>query len=503
MEDGLNREVLERRVEELAALYRLTNVLYRSRSSSEVLEAGLSAICDVLGSRASILLFDADGVMQFVAWRGLSDEYRSRLAGHTPWKAGELDPEPIFVSDIKETSEPEWIKQQIISEGIAGLAFIPLLSSGAVVGKFMTYYPEPHAFDDSEKSVALTIARQIGFSLERMQSEQARLRVEQELRESEARFRLMAEEAPVMIWTSDTAGKCVHLNDMLRKFWGVGDNLDEFDWGVTMHPADAQSIIGTMAAGTMERRAVETEGRYRNAAGDYRTLRTTARPRFSPSGDFLGMIGVNVDISERRRSEAQRELLLAELNHRVKNTLAVVQGIAHQTFKNGGATTEARAAFEGRLLALSTAHSLLTRSNWENALLDRLAADTFTGQGVDMRRVTLAGPQIQLPAKQSLALSLALHELCTNALKYGALSNDQGCLDLNWHLDEGDPESIVMLWREMKGPIVAPPTRQGFGSRLIHQVLSSDLDGTVSMDFQPGGLLCTIIAPLPNRSGSP
>lgn len=497
VEGVLGREPLERRVEELATLFQLTNALYRSRSLPEVLDAGLEAIVRVLGRRASILLFDADGVLQFVAWRGLSDAYRAALAGHSPWRPGDVDPDPIFVADIRETDEPPWVKERILAEGIVGLAFIPLLRSGRVVGKFMTYSGTPHVFEEGEKSVAVTIARQIGFSLERLAAEEARRAAVEELRESEERFRLMAEEAPVMIWTSDQHGRCVHLNAMLRDFWGVGEDFETFDWLSTMHPEDAGAITSAMMAASAERRPVEVEGRYRNAEGEFRILRTRARPRFSPSGEFLGLIGVNVDISERKRAEAQRELLLAELNHRVKNTLAVVQGIAHQTFRNGSATPAARAAFEGRLLALSTAHSLLTRSNWENARLDRIAEDAFHAQGVEPGRFHISGPPVQLPAKQSLSLSLALHELCTNALKYGALSVDQGTVELSWTIDPGPPRRLTIAWREGGGPPVAPPGRQGFGSRLINQVIASDLDGAVDIDFVPAGLACTIDAPLP------
>ena len=497
MEGVLAREPLGRRVEELATLFQLTNALYRSRSLTEVLDAGLEAIVRVLGHRASILLFDGDGVLQFVAWRGLSDDYRKALAGHSPWQPGDVDPEPIFVSDIRETDEPDWVKERILAEGIVGLAFIPLLRSGRVVGKFMTYSAAPHVFEEGEKSVAVTIARQIGFSLERLDAEAARLVAVEELRESEERFRLMAEEAPVMIWTSDPQGRCVHLNAMLRDFWGVGDDFETFDWQSTMHPEDAGTITAAMIAASVERRSVEIEGRYLNAEGEYRILRTRARPRFAPNGDFLGLIGVNVDISERKRAEAQRELLLAELNHRVKNTLAVVQGIAHQTFRNGGAAPTARAAFEGRLLALSNAHSLLTRSNWENARLDRIAEDAFHAQGIDPGRVRIDGPPVQLPAKQSLSLSLALHELCTNALKYGALSVDEGRVDLSWQVEPGTPRRLAITWRETGGPPVEPPSRRGFGSRLINQVIASDLDGAVSADFATDGLVCTIDAPLP------
>lgn len=496
VEGLLGREPLERRVEELAALFELTNALYRSRTLPEVLEAGLEAIVRVLGRRASILLFDADGVMQFVAWRGLSEDYRTALAGHSPWRPGDADPDPIFVSDIRDTAEPEHVKARILAEDIVALAFIPLLRSGQVVGKFMTYSAQPHVFDEGEKSVAVTIARQIGFSLERLHAEEARRAAVEELRESEERFRLMAEEAPVMIWTSDRDGRCLHLNALLREFWGVGEDFETFEWGTTMHPEDAGAIAAAMLAAARDRQPVEVEGRYLNAEGEYRILRTRARPRFAPNGAFLGLIGVNVDISERKRAEAQRELLLAELNHRVKNTLAVVQSIAHQTFRNGAATPEASAAFEGRLLALSTAHSLLTRSHWENARLDRIAEDAFTVQGVDAARVHVSGPPVQLPAKQALALSLALHELCTNALKYGALSVDEGVVDLAWRTEPG---RLVIAWREAGGPPVVAPSRKGFGSRLINQVIASDLDGTVATAFDPGGLACTITAPFPGQ----
>ena len=135
---GLDTQPLARRVEELVTLYELTDALYRSKTLSDVFDAGLAGITRVLGDRASILLFDADGVMQFVAWRGLSDSYRQRLAGHTPWHPGQHDPDPIFVADIRDSGEPDRIKDQILAEGIFGLAFIPLLVGGNVVGKFMT-----------------------------------------------------------------------------------------------------------------------------------------------------------------------------------------------------------------------------------------------------------------------------------------------------------------------------------------------------------------------------
>ena len=290
----------------------------------------------------------------------------------------------------------------------------------------MTYYEARRDFTEHEVNLAVTIARQVGFSLERQRMERARQSAVEELRESEERFRLMSEHAPVMIWMSHPNGSCLHLNRMLRTFWNVEEAaIASFDWTGTMHPDDRAEIGRSIGEAIANKSSVTIKGRYRNAEGRFRVLQTDARPRFSKNGEFLGMIGVNVDVTE-------RELLLAELNHRVKNTLAVVQGIAHQTFKASDATAEARRAFEGRLVALGVAHSLLTQANWENASLEELAADTLLAKGANKDRISLSGPKVLLPPREALAMAMALHELFTNAMKYGALSNDAGRIELRW-----------------------------------------------------------------------
>lgn len=480
---------------DLAALYRLTDRLYRAGSLDDVFEAALDVICEALGcTRASMLLFDDEGVMRFVAWRGLSDGYRRTLDGHSPWTLGQQDAEPIFVQDIRETDEPDWIKARIAQENILGLAFIPLVAQGAVVGKFMTYYEEPHVFTPRENELAVTIARQVGFSVQRARAEAARRSAEEALRTSEERSRMMLENAPVMIWMSDAAGHCLHLNRRLREFWGVEEHaIAGFDWTTTMHPDDAAAIGAAMGDALARQGSVTTRGRFRDAQGRWRVLTTDAEPRFSPKGAFLGMIGVNVDATERLEAEAQRELLLAELNHRVKNTLAVVQGIAHQTFKGEDASAHARNAFEGRLSALAAAHNMLTRSNWSHARLDELAREALGLSVAQHSRIELAGPPLLLDPKAALAVAMALHELATNAVKYGALSNDVGRVRLDWSTsDAGLPGRFVLAWVESGGPPVRPPSRRGFGSRLVERLLASDLDGTVDLDFWPDGVSCRI-----------
>ena len=247
-----------------------------------------------------------------------------------------------------------------------------------------------------------------------------------------------------------------------------------------------------MAEAVAQRAAATIKGRYLNAQQQYRVLETHAHPRFSGTGDFLGMIGVNVDVTEREEAEKARELLVAELNHRVKNTLSLVQGIAHQSFKNARKTAEARKAFEGRLVALAHAHNLLTEGNWENASLQKLAELALNANGANADRVVLRGPNILLPPKEAVSLAMALHELCTNAMKYGALSNDTGQIRLEWARTDGSHSAGVA------GAAARSPRHRAAGPvRCCSNGHSPKTWKARSLrNFNSPGLACSISAPL-------
>lgn len=480
---------LSRRMAELTSLFQFTERLHAAKSLDAVCSAALDAIGDALGcGRASVLLFDAAGVMRFIAWRGLSEAYRKAVDGHSPWKADDRGCTAICVGDIDLADIPDSLKETIKAEGISALAFIPLIAGGRLIGKFMTYYPEAHAFSEDEMSLANTIARQLALAVVHQSAAE-------DLRQSEERFRLMSEQAPVMIWMSDARNHCLHLNRMLRDYWGVDEaDIPTFDWRTTMHPEDAERIGQSMAAAAIDHAPVSVMGRYRDAKGAYRVFHTGARPRYSAKGDYLGMIGVNVDVTEREEAAAERELLIAELNHRVKNTLSVVQSIARQTFREPETTRDARQAFEGRLVALALAHNLLTELNWEHVSLEQIARLILNVTENGAGRIRVSGPAVLLPPKEALAITMALHELCTNAMKYGALSNTAGRVDVEWTRTED--RRLKLAWRESGGPCVSPPRRRGFGSRLLERSLASDLDGEVELAFEPSGLVCRIDAPL-------
>jgi two-component sensor histidine kinase len=204
-------------------------------------------------------------------------------------------------------------------------------------------------------------------------------------------------------------------------------------------------------------------------------------------------LGFSVRMATRMaRAEAHRDLLINELNHRVKNTLAIVQSIAARTFRDAAA--DARAAFEARLVALARAHNILSEENWEKAELRAIVARALEPYvAADDPRLEIAGPYVRLAPQTALAVAMVMHELATNAAKYGALTRPAGRVAVDWQFTGADPERGLRLhWREAGGPPVAEPTRKGFGLTLIERGIGQELGGTAALSFAPGGLECTL-----------
>lgn len=226
--------------------------------------------------------------------------------------------------------------------------------------------------------------------------------------------------------------------------------------------------------------------------------RSTARPdeelmlTVRTLGEQMGRV------IERRRTEAHLRLLVNELNHRVKNTLTIVQSIAAQTLRGTEAGREAQQAFESRLAALAAAHDLLTTERWQSTALRQVIEQAGTGCGAEAERLSIEGPDVRLQPRTAVSVAMAIHELCTNAVKYGALSREGGTVSIRWEAAaEPGGERLRLVWRESGGPPVAPPDRRGFGTRMIERGLAADLGGTARIDFAPEGVTCTIDAPLP------
>jgi two-component sensor histidine kinase len=208
-----------------------------------------------------------------------------------------------------------------------------------------------------------------------------------------------------------------------------------------------------------------------------------------------------VDLTKQKQEQAQSTMMISELNHRVKNTLATVQSIVWQALRNASDPDAIRKYIESRLFALSRSHDLLTREHWEGAgLLDLIneAMEPFGIANGRAERFVVTGRNIRIPPNATLALGIAFHELATNAVKYGAFSNEFGSILIAWTIELA-PEGnrLILRWQEKNGPPVKPPSRKGFGSRVIERGLAHELNGKVHLDYQVGGVVCTIDFPAP------
>jgi two-component sensor histidine kinase len=199
--------------------------------------------------------------------------------------------------------------------------------------------------------------------------------------------------------------------------------------------------------------------------------------------DFVGDV-LRKAFHAKDESERRQQMLIGELNHRVKNMLSVVQSLAYQTFRGDAPPKAAISAFEGRLQALAAAHNLLTEQRWESASMlqiVKLALAPFC----DVGRCEVDGPDVSLSPQRAVSLALAVHELATNATKYGALSRDTGRVLVSWTVDGADFE---LTWREEGGPPARPPKAEGFGMRLIRRSLAAELRGAVEVEFADSGI---------------
>jgi len=327
-----------------------------------------------------------------------------------------------------------------------------------------------------------------------------RRRAEQALRESEQRLRATYEHAFVGIAEVDADGRFLRVNEQFSVITGYSrEELRAVSFLDITHPDDRETDLEQFTshmAGAIG--AYSREKRFIHKGGHIVWVELAASRVDDLDGRPLYGIRVVRDITDRKHAERQQRLLINELNHRVKNTLAIVQAIAAQTLRNATSPAQARKDLDTRLVALARAHDVLTRENWEGAGLREIVEQAIEPYGNEREnRFYLRGPGIRLSPRMALTLAMALQELVTNAVKYGAFSNEAGEVHITWAVsDTSSPQRLHLRWEEIGGPSVRVPTRRGFGSRLIERILAQDLRGEVTIDFAASGVVCTVDAPL-------
>lgn len=244
-----------------------------------------------------------------------------------------------------------------------------------------------------------------------------------------------------------------------------------------------------------------SEIRYRRKDGSEFWASIFISPVRDKNGDVIQHFASFTDLTKHKDEQEQSRMLIDELNHRVKNTLATVQSIVSQALRNATDPAVIREAIESRLFALSRSHDLLTRENWESAGLRDVidaALEPFGIANGRKERFVVTGRNVRFQPNAALALGIAFHELATNAVKYGAFFNAHGYITIDWTVvPSSNGSRLILHWREKDGPPVTPPTRKGFGSRVIERGLAHELEGSVELDYRPEGLICTIDIPAP------
>ncbi|NEU10676.1 PAS domain-containing protein [Methylobacterium sp. BTF04] len=276
-----------------------------------------------------------------------------------------------------------------------------------------------------------------------------------------------------------------------------------------VHPDDRAGFRSAILTALKEDTTLQATGRIRRKSdGAWRTIDLAGRfERDATNRLPRRLIGVVADVTERRVAEERQTLLIRELHHRVKNTLATVQAIVGSTARTASSIESFYEAFVGRIMSLAHTHSVLTEDTWQTASLRTLLAnelkpyaDGALEEDTDAR-IQLEGPPVDMSSEIAVPIGMAIHELTTNAAKYGALSTPEGRVAITWSLEPGGPAGTLRFaWVESRGPVVHPPTRQGFGSRLLQRVLTAQVRAEVAMTYAPDGFRLTMLAPLPERN---
>lgn len=328
------------------------------------------------------------------------------------------------------------------------------------------------------------------------------------LRESEALFRHLAENAPVLVWVTDAMGAATFHSRSWSDFSGrTFESALGFGWLDTVHPDDREHVHEVFLAANRHREPYRVEYRMRRADGVYRWMISSGAPRFGEDGCYLGYVGSVLDIDDKRQAEMRQQVLIAELQHRTRNLLAVVRSIAAQTRRGSNSLEQFDERFNARLAALSRVQSLLSRGEGMSVTLAELVEAELGAHGArpDGSQVVVRGPEVELSSKAVQVMALALHELATNAVKYGALTQEPAQVEVTWQLSGATGAPVVTLRWVESGVALPPqaPDKRGFGRQLLEQALPYDLGAETSFGFAPDGVRCEIRLPLDEGHPAP
>ncbi|MFK0332759.1 HWE histidine kinase domain-containing protein [Rhizobium sp. NPDC090275] len=355
-------------------------------------------------------------------------------------------------------------------------------------------------FVASQQDVTLEVEQLAAIEQRKADLEAEVLKRAEELETSEQRLRLALEAGRLGIWTIDLATSELTASTECKSICGRApeEPLTLADLRSSIHPEDrllqVEAIDQAIADGT----PLDAEYRLVTPAGELRWVQIRGRANYSPCGIPLSITGTTQDITSRRIVQGHRALLARELSHRVKNTLTSLQAVVSQTIRRAETLDEAGSTLSARIRAMAVANDLLVTEDFGSASLRNLVTRTLAPFGVDdAARFTITGEDFDLPSHVVPAYALVLHELATNATKYGALCTDTGHIEIEWLIDSSsNGRELNLKWRESGGPRVTPPVKTSFGTQLIQRLLASEAGGVAKISYLPSGVSFTATVPM-------
>ena len=453
---------------------------------------------------AIVSLLDADR-QWFKAVRGVEDLRETSLDTSFCMLAVNDDVDTLVIPDA--AADPRTARMDVVTGPLAVRSYAGVLlrsPDGVPLGTVCVLDTEPRVFSDEAVASLRALARQTSALLELRRAVAERTAAASALRDVNLGRELAMQAARLGRWDHHPVEDRRFFDARALEILGMGEDGDISAAALLrrMDSDDHVQVGEALAAAMKADRIGPYEVEFR-IGPEPRWVSCIGRTLFE-NGVCVRFFGVVEDITERKRSEEQRAFLTDELNHRVKNILALAQSVAESTLRAAPDVRVAREVLTGRLQALGRAHDVLLARQWRAASLRDVVVSTLEAAGLDCDRFELEGPTVQLGSRPALQLALAVHELATNARKYGALSNDVGRIALHWCVAgaDGDGARLQLTWAERGGPPVVEPSRSGFGSRVTGRATEAAFDGRVQADYAPGGLRWSLDAPLAGLSAA-
>ena len=361
----------------------------------------------------------------------------------------------------------------------------------------------PAGLTRQQADLLLALARQVVAHLEHHRALVRLAEQRAEMAESEARFRAVANLVPDLLWRSDPTGATGWYNRRWLDYTGQGlDEAQGYGWLDVIHPDERETSLVNFQSAVDEGRPFQQQHRIRAVDGRYRWFLVRAEPLRDGQGRILQWFGAATDIHDLRHAQEHQKLLLAELQHRVRNTLAVLRSIARRTADTSETVEDYTAHFDGRLDAFARVQAAVTRNPAAGVDLAHLVAEELLSYAAhEGERVSIKGPTLRLQPKAAETLALGIHELATNAVKYGALSSPKGRVQVTWDIADGEAgPRLALEWVESGVELDgAAPRRKGFGAELLERTLAYELKAKAALTFGSTGVRYAVDLPLTGR----